>query len=79
MFIFLFTTTLFYAQTATIRGVILDESSHPIENVNITNQNNGFYQITITANQNTTLTFTHISYKKIIISTTRNKNNPDNH
>ncbi len=74
-FIFLFTTTLFYAQTTTIRGIILDENNHPIENVNITTQNNGtqsnqngFYQINIPVNQNVTLTFTHISHKKVSIS-----------
>ncbi|OEJ98454.1 TonB-dependent receptor [Flavivirga aquatica] len=62
-----------FSQTATIRGVILDENNQPIEKVNIKSETNGtvtnengFYILTIPVNQNITLQFTHISYKKII-------------
>ncbi|KJD36272.1 TonB-dependent receptor [Tamlana sedimentorum] len=77
--IHLFFTALFllfsvniFAQTATIKGVILDENNLPIENVNIKTENygtqtnaNGFYLLKIPANKNITLTFTHLSHKKV--------------
>lgn len=63
-----------YSQTATVKGVILDESNLPISNVNVkANSNgtvtniNGFYEIEIPANQETTIEFTHLSLKKIVI------------
>ena len=60
-------------QTATIRGIILDENNSPIEGVNIkvnvgkgtTTNANGFYEIKIPANTKTTLFFTHISHKRV--------------
>ncbi len=64
---------LVFSQSATIRGVILDENNKPIPEVNIktntsegtsTNQN-GFYNIKIPADQEITLVFTHLSYKKV--------------
>ncbi|WP_142785665.1 TonB-dependent receptor plug domain-containing protein [Changchengzhania lutea] len=66
-------TFLSYAQIATVKGVVLDENNLPISGVNIkTNTNkgtttnkNGFYTIQITSNQDITLEFSHISYKKI--------------
>jgi hypothetical protein len=65
--------TLGFSQTATIRGVILDENNQPIENVNIktatngsqTNEN-GFYILKITANQDITIEFTHVAHKKVV-------------
>jgi len=64
------------AQTGTVRGVILDDNKQPIDAVNIkastgtgtqTNKN-GFFKITIPANEKVTLTFTHIAHKPIIIT-----------
>jgi hypothetical protein len=60
-----------FAQTARVKGIILDENNNPVENVNIsssskstvTNQN-GFYQLTIPANQKVTLVFSHVILKK---------------
>lgn len=71
-FLFLFAMYLANAQTATIKGIILDNNNVPIPNVNIkygttgtvTNEN-GFYLLKIPANKNTTVAFTHISHKKI--------------
>lgn len=71
-FLFLFAIYLANAQTATIKGIILDNNNVPIPNVNIkygttgtvTNEN-GFYLLKIPANKNTTVAFTHISHKKI--------------
>ncbi len=64
------------AQTATVRGVILDENNKPIENVNISTNvdtgtqtnKNGFFKITIPANKKITLTFSHITHKNITIT-----------
>lgn len=62
-----------FSQTAEIKGIILDENNKPIENVNIKFLNsgtqtnsNGFYLLTIPANQEIVLEFTHISHKKIV-------------
>ena len=76
----LLTTLLFTAlvtaglsQNATIKGIILDEENKPIENVNIKTENggtqtnsNGFYILSIPANQNIIIEFTHITFKKIV-------------
>lgn len=60
------------SQTATIKGVILDENNTPISNVNIktksngtTTNANGFYVLEISANTDVFIEFTHISHKKI--------------
>lgn len=62
------------AQTATVRGVILDENTLPVSDVNIvlgdlgTKSNvNGFYRIDIPAGEKITLSFSHISYKSIVL------------
>ncbi|MGB1314206.1 MAG: TonB-dependent receptor plug domain-containing protein [Bizionia paragorgiae] len=60
------------AQTATVNGIILNDSDFPIENVNIktvydgtkTNEN-GFYELKIPANTDVVIEFTHISHKKV--------------
>ena len=70
----LFTITLLgFAQTATVKGVILDDNNTPILGVNIkagaegtqTNEN-GFYLLKIPANQDITIEFTHVTFKKIV-------------
>ena len=60
------------AQTAQIKGVILDEFNDPIEGVNISSgiegtqtNENGFYLINIPANETITIKYTHISHKSI--------------
>lgn len=72
LFLLLF-PILTLAQTGTIRGVILDETNFPIDNVNIkageqgtaTNAN-GFYILKIPAGQDVTVVFTHLSMKKTV-------------
>jgi hypothetical protein len=71
-FLFLFAICLANAQTATIKGIILDNNNVPIPNVNIkygsngtVSNENGFYILKIPSNKNTTVAFTHISHKKI--------------
>jgi hypothetical protein len=59
------------AQTAFVKGVVLDEKNLPVEGVNVscfntrtqTNEK-GFYQIAIPSNQKVTVEFTHVSLKK---------------
>ncbi len=60
------------AQTATVRGIILDQHHTPVANVNIkagqhgtTSNNNGFYLLEIPANTPVKVLFTHLSFKKI--------------
>ncbi len=74
LFCFLLTLVSF-SQTATVKGVILDETNTPINNVNIkanttlgtTTNENGFYLIKIPANKEITLIFTHLGHKKISV------------
>ena len=65
------------AQTAYIKGIVLDQSNNPVENVNISclNQStqtneSGFYQIAIPANQKVIVEFTHVSLKKTSLKVT---------
>ena len=60
-----------FAQTSRVKGVILDKNNKPVDNVNVfcsgrSAQSNaqGFYLITIPANQKVTLVFSHVSLKK---------------
>lgn len=63
------------AQTARVKGILLDESNKPIENATIKagdktekSNENGFFIITIPANQKVTLEITHVSYKKTTVT-----------
>ena len=70
---FLLFACLVFSQTATIKGVILDSNNNPVDNVNIkagdhgaqTNAN-GFYLLKIPVNQDFTIEFTHITFKKVV-------------
>ncbi|WP_372937704.1 carboxypeptidase-like regulatory domain-containing protein, partial [Seonamhaeicola sp.] len=62
-----------FSQTATIRGVILNENNLPIVDVNIKanglgtkTNSNGFYILEIPSNIDVSIEFTHLSYKKIV-------------
>ena len=71
--ILVFITAIGYSQSATIRGLVLDENNTPIENVNIksssgqgaTTNSNGFYELKITSNSDVTVVFTHLSHKRV--------------
>lgn len=72
LFIFIFINSIVFAQTARIKGVILDENKNPVEGVNVTCQNkstttgkDGFYVLTIPANQKVVVVYSHISLKNI--------------
>ncbi|WP_225035744.1 carboxypeptidase-like regulatory domain-containing protein [Winogradskyella sp. SM1960] len=64
---------LSFSQSAIIRGVILDEGNFPIEGVNITTNTgegtatntNGFYELKIPFGVDVTVTFTHVSHKRV--------------
>ena len=65
---------LSFSQSATIRGVILDENNYPISEVNIKASTgegiatniNGFYELKISSGQEVSVEFTHISHKRIL-------------
>ncbi len=59
-------------QTAKVAGVVLDENNKPVAGVNVsyqtksaTTDKNGFYQISVPANQKVVLVFTHVALKNI--------------
>jgi len=61
------------SQTATIKGVILDDNQMPIYDVNIkvgttgtTSNENGFYELKVAANIDVTVEFTHLSHKRVV-------------
>ena len=63
------------AQNARIKGIVLDANNHPIDNVNVvclgnsTQSNaNGFFDLSVPANQKIVVIFTHISLKKSTFS-----------
>ena len=63
-----------YGQTATITGVVLDENSKPLGNVNISSiangtftDSNGFYLLKVIADTENTITFSHLGHKNIVI------------
>lgn len=71
------------AQTARVKGILLDESNKPIENATVRANNetvksneNGFFQILIPANTKVMVEITHVSYKKSSV-TVELKNNED--
>ncbi|HQF48589.1 MAG TPA: TonB-dependent receptor [Flavobacterium alvei] len=65
------------AQTARIKGVILDKNNQPVANANVSCQNNGvqsnvngFYILTVPANQKVVVVFSHVSLKKATVAVT---------
>ncbi len=73
--LYLFITSSIFAQTAKIKGVILNEQNEAVENVIITDGTNktqtnanGFYIFVINANQKVKIVFNHISYENKTIT-----------
>lgn len=63
------------AQSARIKGIILDKNNQPVANVNVfclgkTTQSNrnGFFDLAVPANQKLVVVFTHVSLKKTTVS-----------
>ena len=72
LFIFFLIYNVNFAQTARVKGIVLDEKNNPVEKVNITDgknktltNENGFYSLTIDANKKVSIVFTHVSLKRI--------------
>ncbi|PRZ28220.1 TonB-dependent receptor [Flavobacterium granuli] len=66
-----------FAQSARVKGIILDNNNQPIDNVNVScsgssaqSDTNGFYQIKIPADKKVIIVFTHVALKKAAISVT---------
>ncbi len=69
--LFFFFSLITFAQTARVKGIILDESNRPVEEVNVAyegkstkSNENGYYELTVAANKKIQLVFTHVSLKK---------------
>ncbi|MFN8274407.1 MAG: carboxypeptidase-like regulatory domain-containing protein [Flavobacteriaceae bacterium] len=67
----LFLTVAANAQTARVKGIILNENKQPVEQVNVSAEGkstqtnaNGYYQLTVPAGKKVQVVFTHISLKK---------------
>lgn len=74
LFISIFSLTTF-AQTARVKGVILDEFNSPVENVSVkvgdkgtVTNSNGFYLLDVPSNKKITIIFSHISFKNSVIT-----------
>lgn len=77
----LFFSALVSAQTARVKGIILNENNQPVEQVNVSAEGkstqtnaNGYYQLTVPAGKKIQLVFTHISLKKTIANIQLNPN-----
>jgi hypothetical protein len=76
LFLILFSLSILgFSQTATIKGIILNDIQSPISNVNIkagdkgtTTNENGFYLLKIPANTDVTIEFTHLSFKRVVVT-----------
>jgi hypothetical protein len=71
----LFFSTFLWAQSARIKGVILDEANKPVQDVNVSFQDkfaksneNGFYQLVVPSGIKSNLKFSHLSLKSAVIS-----------
>jgi hypothetical protein len=75
--IVLFAGHFTHSQTATIKGVILDETNQPIPGVNVTYGSTGVlsdfggaYVLEIPANQSVRITFSHIGFESAFLTVT---------
>lgn len=64
------TTSALFAQQATIRGVLLDETNNPIPGANVTYNTegtltdfNGYYLLEIPSNENISIRYSYVGYK----------------
>ncbi|MDC7999785.1 carboxypeptidase-like regulatory domain-containing protein [Aequorivita todarodis] len=74
LLLFCFATVVF-AQKAVIKGIILDENNIPVSGANVTYKDsgtitdfNGFYLLEIPSNEDVTITFSHVSHKKVQVT-----------
>tara|TARA_R110000850_G_scaffold277086_1_gene422543 strand:+ start:285897 stop:288359 length:2463 start_codon:yes stop_codon:yes gene_type:complete len=74
-------SNIVFSQTATIKGVILDDQNQPVPGVNVTYLDkgvltdfSGFYLLEIPAEEEVTVSFSHISFKNISLNLTLDRN-----
>ncbi|MBU2996597.1 TonB-dependent receptor [Cellulophaga baltica] len=74
LLLFLLLPTFIIAQNAVITGVVIDVDNNPVSNTNIssklsgtTTDENGFYLLQITADEEVTIAFSHVGYENIIL------------
>lgn len=74
LFVFLISNTI-YSQTATIKGILLDEQNQPIPGVSVSYNSSGemtdfsgFYLMEIPADREITIEFSHISFKNVLFT-----------
>jgi CarboxypepD_reg-like domain/TonB-dependent Receptor Plug Domain len=74
-FLFFCFGSVAFAQSTYIKGIILDKNNQPVDNVNVycrgvgaKSNENGFYRLTVPANQKVVVSFSHISLKKATVS-----------
>ena len=72
LFFFIVLPLVAMGQSATLRGIVLNELNEPLEGVNIvsdtkgtTTNSNGFYIIKIPANTDVKIRFSHVNYKNV--------------
>ena len=72
-----FSAVQIFAQTARIKGVILDENKQPVRDVTISastknavSDETGFYVLDVPANQKISIVFSHVSFAKITLNKT---------
>ncbi|MDI1256759.1 MAG: carboxypeptidase-like regulatory domain-containing protein [Flavobacterium sp.] len=63
-----------WAQTAKLKGIILDENNNPVEGANVKAKNNstttdksGYYLISVPANEEIQIVFSHVTLKQAIV------------
>ena len=73
--------TVVFAQSAVLKGIILDTNNHPVASVNVSNlgnatqsNENGFYRILVPSNKKTTVIFSHVSLKRVSTTLTLRPN-----
>ncbi|RMA64154.1 TonB-dependent receptor [Ulvibacter antarcticus] len=78
---FFITSSLLFAQKATVRGVLLDSSNQPLAGVNVTTGNegvqsdlNGYYLIEIPSNQSVKVVYSYIGLENVEIDITLKPN-----
>ena len=71
-FITLIINFVSFSQNSQVIGIVLNEFSEPVSNVNISTKDtgvfsdeNGFFKINIKSSQTVNLIFSHINYKKV--------------
>ncbi|NEV94044.1 TonB-dependent receptor [Psychroflexus sp. YR1-1] len=74
LFLFVVCTTAVFSQTGNVQGIIFDEDQNPVPFANISSSSsgtvsnlNGFYRLSLPANQSLELKISHVGYKPITV------------